>query len=363
MWVPKTPSKLIRRGTLFGNDAHLADGAERFVQGHLLGVHPGSCKCRRGGRTARGPIAIFAILALAVAASACGNSTENTQPPTPLGIGARESVRYCSGQTMLLTAPASGGARPAVLFVHGGDWMAGNLNESGFIDDLRPALNRAGFVVAAINYRLAPKYKAPDQVEDTACAVRYLRAWAHTLGIDPNRIGAWGDSAGGQLVTLVASAPSSTGFFAGPYQRQTDRLQAVVDMYGIVDLPAEAAYLRSLPGGDKIAASQITNIVGTSSTRSARNDLARLSPMTYVGPRDPPFLILQGTADNIAPPSQSERLAAKLQTAGVPVQLVLVVGGQHGLETPGESPSEPQLVNQVVAWFSGVLTRVDHSPP
>ncbi|MGA8725783.1 MAG: alpha/beta hydrolase [Acidimicrobiales bacterium] len=302
-------------------------------------------------------------MALTVVASACGTPAESTQPPTPLGIGARESVHYCSGQTMLLTAPASGGARPAVLFVHGGDWMAGNLSESGFIDELRPALNRAGFVVAAINYRLAPKYKAPAQVEDTACAVRYLRAWAHTLGIDPNRIGAWGDSAGGQLVTLVASAPSSTGFFAGPYQQQTNRLQAVVDMYGIVDLPAEAAYLRSLPGGDKIAASQITSIIGSSSTTDASDDLVRLSPMTYVGSGDPPFLILQGTADNIAPPSQSENLAARLREVGVPVQLVLVVGGQHGLETPGESPSESGLVNQVVAWFAGVLTKVDQSRP
>lgn len=278
-------------------------------------------------------------------------------------MSGRESVRYCSGQTMLLTAPASGGTRPAVLFVHGGDWMAGNLNESGFIDDLRPALNRAGFVVAAINYRLAPKYKAPAQVEDTACAVRYLRTWAHTLGIDPSRIGAWGDSAGGQLVTLVASAPSSTGFFTGPYQQQTNRLQAVVDMYGIVDLPAEAAYLRTLPGGDKIAASQIASIIGTPATTDASGDLTRLSPMTYVGPGDPPFLILQGTADNIAPPSQSERLAAKLQAAGVPVQLVLVAGGQHGLETAGESPSESELVSQVVAWFSGMLRSEGHSLP
>ena len=83
--------------------------------------------------------------------------------------------------------------------------------------------------------------------------------------------------------------------------------------------------------------------------------------MTYVSPGDPPFLILQGTADTIAPPSQSQHLTAKLQAAGVPVQLVFVAGGQHGLETPGESPSEPQLVNQVVEWFSGMLTSMGHS--
>jgi len=312
----------------------------------------------------RWSVAILAIVALGAVASACGPSAPaSSQAPAALGPGARESVRYCSGQSMLLTAPPSGGARPAVLFVHGGDWMAGNLDESGFIDHLRPALNQAGFVVAAIDYRLAPKYKAPAQAEDTACAVRYLRAWANSLGIDPHHIGAWGDSAGGQLVTLVATAPRSTGFFAGPYQQQSNRLQAVVDMYGIVDLPAEFNYLRSLPGGDKVAASQIVRIIGSPSTTDARKALVRLSPMTYVSPGDPPFLILQGTADNIAPPSQSEELAAKLQAAGVPVQLVLVVGGQHGLETPGESPSEPQLVNQVVAWFSGVLTSAGHSGP
>jgi acetyl esterase/lipase len=161
----------------------------------------------------------------------------------------------------------------------------------------------------------------------------------------------------------VATAPRSAGFFAGPYQQEPNRLQAVVDMYGIVDLPAEVSYLRSLPGGDKIVASQIARIIGPSSPADARKDLVRLSPTTYVSPGDPPFLILQGTADTIAPPSQSQHLAAKLQAAGVPVQLMLVVGGNHGLETPGESPSEPQLVNQVVEWFSGVLASVRHSGP
>ncbi len=233
----------------------------------------------------RGLLVTMAIVALGAVASDCGPSAQTgqaapagSQAPAALGPGARESVRDCNGQTMLLSAPASGGARPAVLFVHGGDWTGGNLGETGFIDRLRPALNRAGFVVAAIDYRLAPRYKAPDQVEDTACAVRYLRAWAHTLGIDPHRIGAWGDSAGGQLVSLVATAPRSAGFFAGPYQQQSDRLQAVVDMYGIVDLPAEVSYLRSLPGGDKVAASQIARIIG--STSDPLKELVQLSPVT-----------------------------------------------------------------------------------
>jgi acetyl esterase/lipase len=322
------------------------------------------------GRNHRGPVAVLAIVVLGAAASACGPSAQSgpaapagSQAPAALGAGARESVRYCSNQSMLLTAPASGGARPAVLFVHGGDWMGGSLGRSGFIEHLRPTLNQAGFVVAAIDYRLAPRYKAPAQAEDTACAVRYLRAWAHTLGIDPHHIGAWGDSAGGQLVSLLATAPPSTGFFAGSYPHQSNRLQAVVDMYGIVDLPAEVSYLRSLPGGDKIAASQIARIIGSASTADARQDLVRLSPTSYVSPGDPPFLILQGTADTIAPPSQSQDLTAKLQAAGVPVQLVLVAGGQHGLETPDENPSEPQLVNRVVDWFSGVLTGVSHPGP
>lgn len=314
----------------------------------------------------RMPVVFLAIVVLGAASSACGPSAQTgaapagSQAPAALRPGATESVRYCSGQSMLLTAPVSGGARPAVLFVHGGDWMGGSLDKSGFIDHLRPALNQAGFVVAAIDYRLAPKYKAPAQTEDTACAVRYLRAWARTFGIDPRHIGAWGDSAGGQLVALVATAPQSAGLFGGPYQQQSNRLQAVVDMYGIVDLPAEVSYLRSLPGGVKVVASQIARILGSPSPTATRKELVRLSPTTYVSSGDPPFLILQGTADTIAPPSQSQLLAAKLQKAGVPVQLVLVAGGQHGLETTDESPSPPELVKQVVAWFSSVLTRVRH---
>ena len=110
-----------------------------------------------------------------------------------------------------------------MLEVHGGGWQHGgrllSLSQSGPATDLVGA----GFVVASIDYGLAPQDPWPDQIIDAKCAVRYLRAHAGDLGIDPDRIAALGTSAGGQLVSLLGTTGSSTLWNAGPYPRRIER--------------------------------------------------------------------------------------------------------------------------------------------
>jgi dipeptidyl aminopeptidase/acylaminoacyl peptidase len=83
--------------------------------------------------------------------------------------------------------------------------------------------------------------------------------------------------------------------------------------------------------------------------------LAQASPMTHVAAGDPPFLIVQGTADQVVPTSQSERFALQLGVDHVPVQVVLVDGGRHGLETPGENPSPPAIASLITAYLVQTL--------
>jgi acetyl esterase/lipase len=91
-------------------------------------------------------------------------------------------------------------------------------------------------VVASVNYRLAPQYLWPAQIEDVKCAIRYLRASAATYGIDTTRIGAWGGSAGGHLVSMLGTAGPSAGYDVGQYLDQSSAVQTVVDEWGPADL-------------------------------------------------------------------------------------------------------------------------------
>jgi acetyl esterase/lipase len=284
------------------------------------------------------------------AAATPAGAPAGSQAPPALRPGASQVLTYCNGQQMLVSLPRQAGPRPVMVFVHGGDWEGGNYADQGWVQELRPALNRAGFVVAGVDYRLAPAHKWPDQLQDVTCAIRYLRAWSSRLHVDPRRIGGWGDSAGGQLLGLVAVAPHLPGAEVGPYRRQSDTLRAVVDMYGIVDLSQELTYLEHLTDGSYAATLEGQAIVG----RVTLAQLAKLvvggSPSHYVRRGDPPFMILQGTADTICPPAESLDFAAKLRAAGVPVDVVLVRGGQHGLISPGESPDAAQETPAIVAW-------------
>jgi acetyl esterase/lipase len=270
----------------------------------------------------------------------------------PKWSGAK-SVTYCDNgdqpQYMTLFAPAPALAQhpvPAVLQVHGGGWERGarltSLSDSGTATDLV----RAGFLVASIDYRLAPQNPWPDQIVDVECAVRYLRAHASDLGIEPDRIAALGTSAGGQLVSLLATAGDLGQWDVGSNPDVSDRVAAVVDEFGPSNLTA--------PGWPHASSVFIHTVFGADpGTDSAT--LKEASPVTYVAPDDPPFLIIQGTDDHVIPESQSTELAERLRSAGVPVDVVLVHGGQHGLMTPDETPSPSAISSLITSYLEKTL--------
>jgi len=261
------------------------------------------------------------------------------------------TVDYCveGGQSlaMSLFAPnATGHPVPVILQVHGGGWERGSrlldLSQSGTVAELVGA----GFVVASIDYRLAPDNPWPDQIIDVKCAVRYLRSHAAYLGIEPDRIAALGSSAGGQLVSLLGTTAALPQWDVGPYSDVSSRVEAVVDEFGPSDLAANdwPPYTQGI----------IRQVFGAAPD-TADPVLTTASPLTYVSAGDPPFLIVQGTADQVVPVSQSERLADRLRSVGVPADLVLVDGGRHGLGTPGEVPSASTISLVITGFFEREL--------
>jgi acetyl esterase/lipase len=248
---------------------------------------------------------------------------------------------------MTLFAPGTAGdSHPVVLEVHGGGWQHGSrllsLSGSGAATDLVGA----GFVVASIDYRLAPENPWPDQIVDVKCAVRYLRAHATDLGIDPDRIAALGTSAGGQLVSLLGTTSSSTLWNEGPYLNESSAVDAVVDEFGPSDLNAAGWPVDSV--------AMIRRVFGAA-PGTPSPVLTQASPVTQAAPGDPPFLIVQGTDDQVVPMNQSERFATQLRADDVPVEIVLVNGGRHGLETPGESPSPPAIASLITSYLVQTL--------
>lgn len=279
---------------------------------------------------------------------------------TRVPAGRMTSFTYCAmggvPLSMDVYEPPAQAARPApaVLYIHGGGWVMGTRKSRGIgamlaahdaalFSPLRDRLTARGFVVASIDYRLAPLYRWPAPIEDAKCAVRFLRAHAGELGIDPNRIGAWGASAGGNLAALLGTAGSAAGFDVGEYLSESSQVQAVVDMFG----PTNVA---STDDSDAFARTIFWLALGHSAAlrRSA-------SPVTYVAAGAPPFLIVHGEQDTTIPPRHARQLAERLTAAGTPVTLVMVKGAGHGLNTPGQQPSATDLVGMVTDFFSRTL--------
>jgi acetyl esterase/lipase len=218
----------------------------------------------------------------------------------------------------------------AVVCIHGGAWAAGaKMDIEGYVKTLASK----GFVAANVEYRLAPAYKWPAQIEDCKCAVRYLRAHAKELNIDPNRIYASGFSAGGHLSLMLGLMGPKDGLEGeGGNPGVSSAVQAVANFYGPTDMRVwNLTPKDSSPEAEKMVASSkdiLVNVWGTSDRNAPI--LAQASPITYVDAQDPPIISFHGTKDDIVDLSQAQLLHNALEKTGVPQELVVMENMGHG---------------------------------
>jgi acetyl esterase/lipase len=247
-----------------------------------------------------------------------------TLTPTPFPLAGQSllDVTYCTmgglPQKMDIYFPETGGPWPVVYYVHGGSWMNGDKAEA---EGLAKWLNPLGYLVASVNYRMYPSVKFPALIEDPKCGVRFLRAHAAEYNIDPERIAAWGASAGGHLVALLGTTEASAGFDTGEYLEQSSRVQAVVDISGPSDLALTF----------KNSGLLTVIMLGFAIKPEAR---AFGSPVTYATADDPPFLIIHGDQDEVVPVEQGQVMYDALTKVGAPAKLVIVKNGRHNLADP-----------------------------
>jgi len=278
----------------------------------------------------------------------CSILVGQKEPPTPLalapGVRIERDVVYrrVGGADLKLDLylPPGEGLRPAALYIHGGGWHGGDKMTGPDILDL-PAVVARGYVVAAINYRHAPRHTFPAQIEDARAAFSFLRARAADYRIDPERIGAWGMSAGGHLASLLALAPPGAWLGDAPGSPgRTIRVRAVVDMCGPADLAADDLTPRT--------AEIIGRVFG------GYPDGLRLgSLVTHVTKDAPPFLIIHGDRDQTVPLSQSENFYRRLKAAGVEAKMITVRHATHVFEPSGGamSPARAEISKAVADFF------------
>jgi acetyl esterase/lipase len=213
--------------------------------------------------------------------------------------------------------------RPAIVIVHGGGWSAGS--RKGMLQQsIAKFFSQEGFVCVSVGYRLVTRdsNKYPAAIDDVQRAVRWLRANAAKYHIDPNRIGAIGDSAGGHLVSLLGTRETRDNSDPS-LARYSSKVNCVVNLYGPADFTIKAS-----PAVNSAAISILTYFFGK--TQEQAPELYRdASPVAHVSSKSAPFLIFHGSQDFLVPLDQSQRLHDALKRAGVEVKLVVLNDG-HG---------------------------------
>jgi acetyl esterase/lipase len=250
----------------------------------------------------------------------------------PEGVELLSAIQFGEGdgQPLLLDLArpkANAGPYPALVFVHGGGWAAGD--RSGY-RDLMLAWSKFGIVCVTVEYRLAPKYRFPSQLEDVKCAVRWVRANAVKYHVDPKRIGAVGGSAGAHLVGMLGTTSGSGKWEgAGGNADQSSAIQMMICHGTPSDLLMgyEHSVKQSEQEGPAVRG-MLTAFLG-GAPDEVKTIYLDASPVQHVSKTTPPTLLLHGVNDTLVLLEQAEVFSAALEKAAVPVELVRMEGAGH----------------------------------
>lgn len=267
------------------------------------------------------------LVVIAVTVAAC--STASTWSDGPTGrvldsehrtITVTKDIRYWSGESeawkLDLAMPANFGSerRPGMVIVHGGGWRAGSKSVDVY-QKMMVDYAQQGYVTINVNYRLLDEAPFPASIEDVKTAVRWLRAHADEYHVDPDRIGAYGHSAGAHLALMLAMAPDSAGLEGEGWNEYSSR----------VDVAAAGAPPTEL-GRDVPMAK------------------AAWWPIGYIADDHPPLFLIQGSDDRIVLAERTDDFVDKMKAAGANIEYLRIDGVGHGVAYDDElETTEPAL--------------------
>lgn len=284
-------------------------------------------------------VAAFLCLALLGASDARAQNPPqaDVRPNIAYGPDPAEQLDLC------LPAGAPAGKRPAVVMLHGGYWTVGD--KSAHASFCQMAAGQ-GIVAATINYRLAngsPHNRWPAQLVDAQLAVRWLRAHAVELGVDPARICALGDSAGGHLALMLGVFDrTAPGDYARELPGVSSAVACVVDDFGPSDLTTDTLW----PPDEQL--------FGSKDRQQVKDQERAASPIYLVGPRTAPVMIVHGKDDKSVNIAQSLQLLDRLKQDHIPVRMTQFDGGHEfaGLQMP-----------QIIALYQAQLDFIKSARP
>jgi len=247
-----------------------------------------------------------------------GFSADESSPPKDVAV--LHDVRYREGPSkqwrldLAFKKDLRGKPRPGIVVIHGGGWVEGDKSSfasrkagvPGNIEDFA----ELGFVAATINYRLSGEAPFPAALEDCKCAVRWLRAHAKEYNLDPDHIGAYGNSAGGHLAMLLGMVGKEAGLEGdGPHQDQSSRVQAAVSDSGPIDLLYQYRHprLRRVVG----------QFMGGPPEGKRAAVYKKASPLHRIAPDTPALLLIYGAADEQVPVETADQFVLALGRAGL----------------------------------------------
>ena len=280
---------------------------------------------------------VFLLAGFGVASPALANPAEQDTPPAEIVF--EKNIEYSNpdGQHLQLNMARPKNAKgplPCVVCIHGGGFRAGK--RDGY-DGLIQNLARNGFAAVTVSYRLAPKYQFPAAVHDTKAAVRWVRANAAKYGIDPDRIGVTGGSAGGHLAQFLGVTQGVAEFEGdGGNPNVSSHVKCVVNVYGPSD------FTKSY--GKSVDAAEVLPLFLGGNLQTALPAHIRSSPLNWVTPNAAPTLCIHGTEDKYVAHEQAVWMIDRLKASGVEAQLLTLQGAGHGFKGKDANSADQALI-------------------
>ena len=223
------------------------------------------------------------------------------------------------------------GKRPLFVWICGGGFAT--MERSAYIPWLTYFAKR-GYIAASIEYRLSNSAHFPAQIEDVKKAIRFLRAHADEYGIDPDRVAVGGESAGGNLASMVGVTNDIAAFDVGEYPEQSSHVSAVVNFYGpavLVKEPGKRS-MDGIPLPDTAGYSRTIQLLGFDPEAEPER-AAKTAAQYYINENTVPFFLAHGTGDTLVDISGSDEFYRKLSQNHVPVEYYRIQGAAHmGME-------------------------------